>query len=96
MHVRWLAIVLLSISALTAWGCGSSRHYRHRPVYGPVYGTNRGVYMPRGQVYRWERERREREELRRLQRRHERLRRLERQRERMRERYYDRRFQRRY
>src|SRR5215218_9524288 len=84
---RWLAVLVLAVSALAVVGCGSSRPYGYndpyygRPTYGGVYGPQSGVY--RGRDYRLEQQRRE---MRRLEREQERLRRLERQREYQRER----------
>ncbi len=99
MRSRWLAVILLAITALTLVGCASSGRSRYGS-YGPypgIYGpTNRGIYVPR-RDYRWEMEQRRRAEWLRQQRRAEWLRQqrrqeqLERQRDRQRDRGRDRR-----
>ena len=94
MHVRWLAILLLALTAFAVAGCGSSRtgRYGQNGRYPGAYGQrDRGIYS-RDRDYRWEQRQREREEWRRRQRRQDRA-------ERRRDRDWDRdrdRYRRRY
>jgi hypothetical protein len=75
MRSRWLAVVLVAVTALILVGCASSRRSRYGGPYGTypgIYGpANRGIYVPR-RDYRWEMEQRRRAEWRREQRRQER------------------------
>ena len=77
MRSRWLAILLLAITAFALAGCASSRDRRYGYGQSGRYGS---VYGDRNRDYRWEQRERERE----------RWRRAERQRERRMERHRDR------
>jgi hypothetical protein len=90
MRIHWLAVLLLAVTVFTLTGCATSRngrYGRYDRYGGRVYGpAQRSVYIYRDRDYRWERERRAREEWRRHQRKHE-----QRERRRDRDSRYDRR-----